>query len=363
MAGKRDAERLRAAARAVSRKQVLEERELRRKILPGWRRVRAKLGKEAAAVAKAIAEAQAEGEKPKASWLHKDQRYQDLLDQVETRIAELTKAADLPVTVMQADLLRDVANQTRSMVEAALGPIGERGVKSVMSDWNQLPTADVEQMIGRTSKGTPLSGLLEQIAPDARAQAAQVLTEGITVGRNPRVVARQLQSVSDAASSRLLTIARTEALNAQREATRLSYAANPGVVQGWVWQAELDESTCEACIALSGETFKVEESCDAHPNCRCCMVPETLSWDELGLGDLGLGETSVAGELETGPEWFDRQSAAMQRGLLGPGKLEALQSGEIDWPDLVAHVHNPEWGGMRRAASLREAKAKAAARG
>lgn len=361
MADKRDLDRLRRAARAVQRRQAIAERGLRRKILPGWRRVRVELGREADALAKRIEKAQAAGEDVNASWLHKQERYQQLLTQTEVRIAELTKAANLPVTSFQAELVRNAAAHAQAMTAAALAPAGEKA-KALMSEWNQLPVADVEAMIGRTSKGTPLANLLEQIAPDARTRAAQILTQGMTVGKNPRTVARELQSVSDEASSRLLTIARTEALNAQRSATLESYRANSGVVQAWVWQAELDENTCEACIALSGTTFPLEEECDAHPNCRCCMVPETVSWEDLGLGDQGFGESGIAGELETGPEWFDRQPAALQEALLGPGKLEALKAGEIGWPDMVAHTHNPEWGGMRRAASLREAKAKAAAR-
>lgn len=357
-ASPRDVERLRRAARAVIRRQAAEEAKLRREVLPGWRRIRVQLGQEAEALAKKIAAAEGE---PKVSWLHKQERYQKLLDQVEVRIAELTKAADLPVSAFQATVLEQAAAQARALTAAALSPAGA-AAKDVMAQWTNLPVADVEAMIGRTSKGTPLSGLLQQIAPDARAQAAQILTQGITVGKSPRVVARELQSVSDAASSRLLTIARTETLNAGREATLEGYRLNSGIVQGWVWTASLDESTCEACIALCGETFPLQEECDAHPNCRCCMVPETMSWEDLGLGEMGLGETSVASQLETGPEWFDKQSAEMQRALLGPGKLDALRAGEIDWPDMVAHTHDPEWGGMRRAASLRSAKAKAAAR-
>lgn len=358
---KADVERLRRAAAAVSRRQDLAERKLRRELLPGWRRARAKLGEEAAALAKKIDEQRAAGQEVTESWLHKQERFQDLLDQMEVRIAELTEAANLPVTTMQAEVLRAAGEQARNMTAAALAPAGKQGT-AIMRDWNQLKVADVEAMIGRTSAGHPLSGLLKEIAPGARQQAAQVLVQGLVVGRNPRVVARELQNVSDAASSRLLTIARTEALNAQREATSQAYQLNSGILQGWVWQAELDESTCEACIALSGETFTVEETCDAHPNCRCVMVPETMSWDELGLGDLGLGDSGVADQLESGPEWFDRQPEKVQESLLGPGKYEALKAGEIDWPDLVTHVENPEWGGMNRASSLREAKAKAGRR-
>lgn len=362
MATERDAQKLRAAARGVRRQADAEERTLRKEILPGWRRVRAQLGKEADALAAKFSKAEAAGLETPVTWLHKQERYQTLLDQVETRIAELTKSAELPVTAMQRELIESAAGHAQKMVEAALAPAGRDALKTTMADWNRLPIADVEQMIGRTSKGTPLAGLLKEIAPTARTQAAQILTQGIAVGRNPRTVARELLNVSDAAQSRLETIARTEALGAQREATRLALIDNKGIVPMWRWEAALDERTCEACIALDGTTYPVEEEADAHVNCRCTMVPETASWEDLGLGDLGLPETGIAGELETGPDWFAKQPADLQRALLGPGKLDALNKGEIDWPDMVEHTHNKEWGGMRRAASLREAKANAARR-
>lgn len=351
-------ERAAARARAASAR---EEAALRRTLLPTWRRTRANLAEQIDELTRLIERATQQGIEPTATWLHKQARYEALLDQVEVRIAELAEAAGQPVADYQAEAVRQADEHAERMARAALGDVSAAGTNAVMSDWDRLDVDAAEQLIGNAGDGRPLGDLLEEVAPAARSRAAQILTEGVALGRNPRTIARQLQNVSEESLRRLLTIARTEALRAQREATLASYKANRKIVSGWIWHAQLDDRTCEACAAMSGQEMGFGEL-DGHPNCRCVMVPKLRSWDDLGLGDLGLEETSPAGSIETGPEWFARQSEVTQLAILGPAKLEALNAGEIDWPDLVKRTRNRRWGTMRRPTSLREAKRKAAQR-
>lgn len=359
MARPSDAERLRRAAARVRASIAAEEAVARKELLPAWRRVHADLGELIDALTRRIERAAAAGTEITPTWLHKEERYLALLEQVEIRIAQLSQQAGRPITAYQRGLLERVDDQVRAMTEAALAPAGARATRLVMADWHRLDVATTEAMVGMTGKGKPLANLLGEVAPDAKRAAAQILTRGVALGRNPRIVARELLKVSDQSLSRLMTIARTEAIRAQREATQMAFQANSGVITRWEWQAALDDRTCSGCIAMSGTIFPVDQLCDGHPNCRCVMVPLTATWDELGLGDLGLGETSPAGQIESGPDWFARQSEGVRRGLLGPAKLDALDKGEIDWPDLVTRTRSREWGTMRRAASLREARAHA----
>lgn len=363
MADKRDAERLRKAAARIRKQAARSEDEIRRTLLPAWRRIRIDLDAQAHALALKIEEAEAAGVDVAPTWLHKQDRYVALVDQVEKRIGELAQLANQPVTAHQALLIERAAEEARGLVEIALGPAGPKAIKATMADWNRLPVAATEQIIGNAANGQPLHELLAEIAPDARARAEQIIARGMAAGKNPKLVARELRSVSDQAMSRLMTIARTEALRAQRESMLRSYQANSGIVAGWTWDAALDETTCEMCIAENGSEHTLDEDLESHPNCRCTAIPITKSWADLGLGHLELGETSVAGELETGPEWFGRQPESVQAGILGPGKLEALQEGKINWPDMVAKTPARNgWPPMKRAASLAEALENAAAR-
>lgn len=87
-------------------------------------------------------------------------------------------------------------------------------------------------------------------------------------------------------------------------------------------------------------------------NCRCSMLPQTVTWAELGFD---VPETRA--DVEPGTEWFARQDEALQREMLGPGKLAAYRAGRITLPDLVEVTHHPRWGRGRRERSLRDALA------
>lgn len=87
-------------------------------------------------------------------------------------------------------------------------------------------------------------------------------------------------------------------------------------------------------------------------NCRCAMIPKTLSWEELGFK--GIPDTSYRPPL--GETWFDNLDDAAKRSMLGPQKLDALKTGELTKKDLIARPRSKEWGTMRRNASYREAK-------
>lgn len=341
-------------------RRLREERETIRQLLKGWRRIEAAIAADATALTERINKRLEAGKPVNDSWLHRQDRYHRLLEQMDRRIAELADQAGRPLTDAQRQLLERVNDEARALTQASLAGLPQGQQVLTMSAWNQLDWAAAEAMIGRTTAGQPLADLLEQIAPDSVRRARQILEVGIANGTNPRVIARQLGKVSDEAASRLATIARTEMLGAQREATLSLYEANPQLLKGWAWHATLDDRTCLACVAMHGRrfTFKERERLDGHPNCRCQMVPITLTWEELGLGNFGLGETNpyAAGLVPTGPEWFDTLPLDQQLTIAGPTRLDLMSEGKIDWPDLVKQTDHPRWGTMRRKASIAEAE-------
>lgn len=352
--------RLQRLAREQRASRLAREADVVRELLPGWRSVRAEIRDAFLELHDRVEKARAEGIDPRPSWLHREERYQALLEQIDAQIGRLAEKAGRPVTALQRAALQRVESETAALVRIQLGPAGEARAAAIMKLWNRLPILATEQMIGRAADGTPLADLLAEIGPNARLQAAQQITAGVAAGRHPTVIARQLAGLTDASFTRTITIARTETAKAQWAASQLSLQSNRAITNGWIWEAELDERTCEACIFETGEWHPDTEVLDGHPNCRCAMIPQTRSWEELGLGDLGLGETSV--EIPRGEDWFMALPEATQKTMLGPGKYEALRSGAIKPADLVAKAHSGRWGSMTRAASLREAKAQAAVR-
>jgi hypothetical protein len=66
--------------------------------------------------------------------------------------------------------------------------------------------------------------------------------------------------------------------------------------------------------------------------------------------------------METGPDWFARQSEEAQAAILGPAKLRAFQDGKITLQDLHGERHSRAWGTSHPERSLRDVLGEKAAR-
>ncbi len=118
------------------------------------------------------------------------------------------------------------------------------------------------------------------------------------------------------------------------------------VVKGWIWWAEPD--ACPVCSAEHGSEHTVDEILISHPCCRCTMVPQTLSWADLGF-DVPDGRPSRGG-----PERFAGLSEERKLTILGRARLDAYNAGLITLQDLVRETHHPRWGPGKRTATLKE---------
>ena len=103
-----------------------------------------------------------------------------------------------------------------------------------------------------------------------------------------------------------------------------------------------------ACIALDGTAYENNEPLDSHPNCRCTMVPDTLTYQDLGL------DIPEESRPENGQEWFKKQPESTQRKMMGGRQLEAFKSGKIGLSDLVTVSSSSTWG---KSATVKSVKA------
>lgn len=217
-----------------------------------------------------------------------------------------------------------------------------------------------------------LAGMPKKTAGDI----IQAMRTAMLSGQNPKVTARGLTALLDGDRRRALTIARTEQMRAYRSASAASYRASK-VVKSWMWHASLDKRMCFACLALHGTVWPKEELMEAHPACRCAMVPVTKTWAEMGIAgvpETGLGEpvvdvslhfagvqggvkqnTDISGK---GKSFFNSLSKAEQTRLIGgPGKYNAMTAyGQtLTSSPFVTHLDykpNAIWGGMYTAKPL-----------
>lgn len=213
-----------------------------------------------------------------------------------------------------------------------------------------VPARETAQIAQATRPGTPFGMLLDTLPAEAATGIREKLVEGVALGKGPREIARDIRDGFAGNATRALRVARTETIRAYRQSAHQRFRENDDVVEGWTWYAELDFTTCAACVAMHGQTFPLDEDLDSHPGCRCTAIPVTKTWEQLGFP--GVPETRF--ETESGEDWFDRQPAIVKQRVLGPGKFRLYEGGRLELRDLVSRPVHPVWGRELRERPLRE---------
>lgn len=281
------------------------------------------------------------------AYVLQNQRLASFIVQARSEFEKFGSVVGEVLSETQLDAVKLAEQQIPNFVEAINGPA------PVGYAFNRFPRAALTQMVGHLSDGSPLATLTKSFGDDAAGKLNAILANGMALGRNPLVIARQMRDVAGTLGiARARTIARTEMLRAYRESSRRTMLANQDVVQGWRWHSALDDRTCAVCYAMHGRTFKLHASMATHPNCRCVQIPITKSWKELGfsgVADLTLPyKATVPGET-----WFKGLSKVQQRKVLGKGGQLAYEKGLVKLDDFVQDTYSAQWGYGRTTRSLR----------
>lgn len=294
-----------------------------------------------------IAEREANGEPPSATIEFMRQRIISNIEELGQNLkkfsiegAKITADGQLESAIL--------ANEaTQRLVETAAGkkPAGV----SVGLGWTNLPDETLQTFVGMAGDGSPLAELFDTIPQFVTDAMKLSLAQGISLGEGPRTVARRLQRVAMVGQSRAETIARTEMIRSAREAQRQLYAENPSVT-GFRRQATQDARVCLACLALSGTLQKTDEIMPSHPNCRCVMIPETLSWAEI-TGDSSIPDTRP--KVATGEEILKGLTPLEAQQILGTARYNLYAEG-LPLSDMATVVPNADWGPTTRVLPLRD---------
>lgn len=231
-------------------------------------------------------------------------------------------------------------------------------IQGVKAQGRTLAIRSIENVVGLAGNGSPLSGVLDEMLVTGGARRfREVMVSGLTRGLTDVEMARDLAQNMGAPYARALTTLRTEGMRAYRESQREFCTQNDDVVAGVIWLSSLSSDTCAACLSMHGTEHPADYVMDSHPNCRCVLVPKTKTFAELGLKG-----RDVALPIQNGSDWFEKQSDAVKREILGPSKFAALQDGKIQLSDLRSTSQSAIWGGSHRVASLEESLQNAARR-
>jgi SPP1 gp7 family putative phage head morphogenesis protein len=275
-------------------------------------------------------------------------RMDALLTQARAELTRFQGQAVGIVSTAQETALQRVPADVTALTLAALGDAPAAAQAVLRNSWSHLPSNVIEEFVGRTAAGSPLSGVFRSLGTEVGAGLETAIIGGLAAGSHPRVIAAEVRNEFGTGLNRALLITRTETLNAYREATRREYQANADVVGGWTWHSALGPRTCPACWVMHGSKHSNEERLDGHPRCRCSMLPLTPSWEELGF--VGLPDTRPV--VPRGIDLFEQASDEVQLSVLGAKGFAAYQSGEVKLVDFLARTDSPTWGTTRYARSV-----------
>lgn len=181
----------------------------------------------------------------------------------------------------------------------------------------------------------------------ARRAIVEELTRGLRRGDNPEAVARRIRRrIRSIATGRAMTIARTELMTAQWEATARDFQRDRAVVE-WQWMATGDGRTCIVCRAMHGRRFPKAERLASHPNCRCAMSPVLPGFEAIPPD-------------QTGEAAFRRLPAREKRRILGDARYAAYRRlGSLG--AMTTRTRHPVFGPGRAVAPLRSLRESTAA--
>lgn len=261
-------------------------------------------------------------------------RSQSLLRQARR---DLAKYVDYAGPLIETGQRQAAAGGIQSANAAINAIASEAGVNI---EFNRLPVAAVENMVGLAGDNSPLTTLLESSYGAGVDGMFTELIRATALGKNPReTAARMVREGYSQSLTRMMVIARTEQLRVYREAARQAYQES-GVVESFRRLATRDSRACAACLMADGEEYELNQTLREHPQGRCTIIPTVTGFPPV--------------QWEKGPDWFVKQSPETQAVILGRGKYAAWRDGKFDLDQLVSVRTNATWGDSLQPTPLRD---------
>lgn len=294
-----------------------------------------------------------DGDWPPRAQIDRASRAMRALDLATREILELAEFTGVTVVSATQDAVGAAAEWEARLIASQM-PRAAGSKAELTVAFDRVDADALGAIVERTTEQiTALSKPLPKLATEAMKRA---LVRGVAVGENPRVAAasmvRRVEGAFNGGLTRALVIARTEIIDAHRSAAAAAQFANEDVLAGWVWTAQLDSRTCPSCWSQHGALHALDETGpNDHQQGRCARVPKTKSWRELGFN---LDEPpSVLPDAQTA---FLAMSAADQLAVMGPVRLQALDSGAMAWSDLSMKVTTKGWRDSYAATPVKAAR-------
>jgi len=292
---------------------------------------------------------------------------EDLLDSVAMILAQGGQVSRMSIVRHQrlaqtlaaiADVLVDLAGMIGLTIEENLDEVvalAEQGNAEIIgaqlfqlgdqfAEWEPRPVAPdaLTAIVRRTTQQVTSAAL--PLADETYSIILRELTRGVAGGNNPRQMAERMVNRAEDhwnfGRTRAENIARTETLDAYREAARVSQDLQADILAGWVWIAHLGPRTCRSCLALHGEFFTLDQPGPFdHQQGRCSRTPVVMPPD----GDIGEVETLDLSWVPDAIDHLESLPVADQKKILGRDGWAAWRAG--NWPPELWYKikYTPGW--------------------
>jgi SPP1 gp7 family putative phage head morphogenesis protein len=225
------------------------------------------------------------------------QRQQFLLDQLSSRIDQLTARLSLDMRDSLADTYRDAYSGRQWLLSQSL-PTGTALNLPILPEQAALAAiafpyqdANFFERLGDNAaeftRKMRRSIVASQVMGESMWQAQKRLVQelGWPIGRRTKAEA----IAHNGHYARTELIARTEMMRASNLGAAAVDEANRDILEGWEWMATRDSRTDSQCAALDGRVFGLDSDRSRpplHPRCRCTSIPVRRSNRALGLPEV-----------------------------------------------------------------------------
>lgn len=266
-------------------------------------------------------------EAPTQAAIKKLTQYRSLMAKAERELDRFTAYLETVIDRASFDAVQMGLSDSLALIKAA----------GITAQFTGIAPNAMREALGYLDEGGKLYARLKFLTGATVDKVSQSIFEGIGAGFNPRKIASAIQDAFGGGLTDALRNTRTVQIKSYQDATRANYMAS-GVVDKWIWYAELDSDVCLSCAAMHGTIHDLDETLDDHYNGRCSALPYIE----------GLTEP-----IEQGQTWFDNLSEAEQAAMMGQSKYEAYKNGDFSFSQLSKQDEHDIFGTMRTEASLK----------
>jgi len=253
----------------------------------------------------------------------------------------------------------------QSLLDEEMPQFAQAQAANMVEGLNGLLKVDIFNLTMTSDQARAIaSNVLIEGAPSADWWAAQeadtvrrfgnIVRGGMMRGATGDEMAREVRDLMGTSMRNAQSLVRSSVITTNNAAHMAVFEANSDIVKGVQWVSTLDVRSCLRCANLDSKTWKLDES---HPipalhwGCRCAIIAQTKSWEELTRefgGNTELGRmldqmpegtrASMNGQVAastTYEDWLSRQDAKTQTEILGPARQRLYNSGKLTLRDLT----------------------------